>query len=56
MLYHNHVCDILAMYGQECAINSGESTMASAAAVYNEIAAARAGLDQGSDRPHLNIR
>ncbi|CAO2655440.1 Nn.00g105040.m01.CDS01 [Neocucurbitaria sp. VM-36] len=39
--YHNDVCDILCMYIQDCAANGGESTLASAATVYNAIASTR---------------
>jgi len=39
--FHNDVCDILAMYVQEAAAQGGESHLASAAKVYNEIAATR---------------
>lgn len=39
--FHNDVCDILAMYVQETAAQGGESHVASAAQIYNDIAAAR---------------
>lgn len=39
--FHNDVCDLLAMYVQDCASSGGESLLASSAAVYNEIAATR---------------
>ncbi|KAF2203003.1 Clavaminate synthase-like protein [Delitschia confertaspora ATCC 74209] len=39
--FHNDVCDILAMYVQEQAAEGGESYLASAAQIYNDIAAKR---------------
>jgi hypothetical protein len=39
--FHNDVCDILAMYVQEQALEGGESHLASSAKVYNEIASTR---------------
>lgn len=39
--FHNDVCDILAMYVQEQASEGGESHLASAAQIYNDIAESR---------------
>jgi len=39
--FHNDVCDILAMYIQEQAVEGGESHLASCSQVYNEIASTR---------------
>jgi hypothetical protein len=39
--FHNDVCDILAMYVQQQAMEGGESHLASCATIYNEIASTR---------------
>jgi len=39
--FHNDVCDVLAMYVQETAVEGGECYLASCAKIYNEIAATR---------------